>query len=692
MLTLPRVLLVSLLAGVLLSLVSPSARAETTTVGGTAYAAQCKAKGVPLPPNWGGNMLWKLNNVAGVGTSNRGKWRDGFTGLTGAVYGYQSTSATEPGVCVLAAHDEELFDVICQGTNGKACFWEGIQRPDPPAQPVVLASTTQSTTFVKGGTDLGNANCTRCHVGQNAFINHYDELFQGGGTHPMNLRYMTGYMIQNIWYDPIVPASWHANAPADKFPGYPASNTKCRDCHKPGAYGGDFPALSSTSDGYCSILSSITDRPSVGWFSDGTVESRGGMPASGVNTCTPGTNCAKQIDPFVKAMLEVGCTSPLSSTWASWQKNRVSGNPDYSSPERNNLPTGRTFIYSKDPIRLTPSAWTNVESSGSTWDRVTFAVGLGSRMSFWTKGSATSRVTSYYSPDYARNEIWEYDNASGGSAARHATEAASVFPAGLPFGFRRHNGKSAIFYRGTDNALHRVDWGTSWTYSALPRDLSGMGDSWAAKSDPDVHKRSSGSDSLIFRQMNCDKCIGEYRFAGTSTYFYTIALPVNIKNGTQPVGFRDSAGYSMIFATTSDGGVYQIKDGTTTNANNEYAAPVRLFLDTKVSSSPRPFTRPDGKTAFVYTRELNTGSGVHKIGYLYNVSGNTWYGEDPTYSANDGLSENESEPTVGDAIGFVNASNREVIIFRGASQAVYQLERDPATSKWKRTKLYTPSF
>lgn len=692
----------SLTLGVALTLLATAgaARAEITATSGTAYAALCKSRGVPLPPSWGGSsMSWiRSPNPSVPSGSINGNFGDGFTGLRADVWYYQSTSATEPGLCLLAAHyDPYFFDVICQGTNGKACFWEGIQFPTPPAAPVVIASPAQATSFVKGGVELANAQgtdmCTRCHTGSNAFINHYDELFNGGN-HPLQLRWMTGYLPTVPWFEPIVPTGWRENPPAETFPGYPASTKACQSCHKTGVggYGGAFPALSADlKDKYCSVLSEATNRPTVK-SSGNIVESRGGMPVGA--GCTPGYpgTCAKDTDPFVKAILETGCTSPRSSTWGHWQKNRVAVNPDYSAPEKNNIPTGRTFVYSKDTTRLMPGVWSGVESTGSAWDRVTFAVGLGSRVSWWTKGSVAGRVTTFWSPDYARGEIWEYDGGSGGSPARHATEGASVFPIGQALGFRRHQGKSVIFYRGSDNGLHRLDWGTTWTYSALPKDLSGMGDSWAALTDPVAHRRTSGSDSVLFRQANCAKCIGEYRFAGNSTYFYTVSLPFAMKTGTQPIGFRDNAGYSMIFATTSDGGVYQIKDGSTTNGSYEYAAAERLFLDTKVASSPRPFIRADGKTGLVYTRELAGSPGVHKIGLLTNQSGSTWWGEDPTYNANNGTSDNEPEATLGDAVGFVNANGKDTIVYRGVSQAVYQLVYDPATSKWVRTKLYTPTF
>jgi hypothetical protein len=266
--------------------------AEYTTTSGAAYASLCSSNGVPLPPEWGPNLGWNYN----------GSYNDGFTGFMGCIYYAKSSS----GICVAnycGPHNQ--FDIICQGTNGNACFWESntdpTTLPAPPSGTPVALAPPGSQPVVYGGTGLNDNTCTMCHAGENVFLTHDDP------GHATNLIGTLGWM-PSAWYQPIIASGPPDNPGPQSFAGYPTSTSNCLTCHTSpasGGTGGRFPSLSqmqSVIDGtYCSILAYVVNHPS----------SQGGMPPG--NTCTPWSNCAAQTDPFVQAML-INCG--FRGTWA----------------------------------------------------------------------------------------------------------------------------------------------------------------------------------------------------------------------------------------------------------------------------------------------------------------------------------------------------------------------------------------
>lgn len=261
--------------------------ALTTTNGGQAYAQQCVTDGVPLPPVWGASTI-------GANWQGPTHFTDGFLGQAGDVYFSNQTN----GLCVIAAHDDGPFDVICQGTNGKACFWEGPTMVTPPSPFLVIASTTGSYSQggIAGGNDLnkpGTQHCTACHAGQNVFIGH------NAANHALNLLSKRGWMPDNnVYYDPIEPAGWPNAGPSTT--NYPAT---CTTCHNATGVAGAFPRLDTAQFGgefYCSVLSHVTHLPG----------DEGGMPPTAVcGQDHDGTPCAADSDPAVKKMLAL-CGGP----------------------------------------------------------------------------------------------------------------------------------------------------------------------------------------------------------------------------------------------------------------------------------------------------------------------------------------------------------------------------------------------
>lgn len=278
-----------------------TAGALLTNTAGTQYAQTCNANGVPLPPSWGASTIGPGQWIDDGDTTNS------YISNEGRVYHWIAT-AGPPGMCVILAHaGGGTFDVICQGTNGNACFWEKAVSPSPPpTTPLIIAGLTIPSPTVLGGKDLldhGVLQCTHCHRGENAFITH------ANSGHPLNLISLPQWMPAppaNV-FNPIVATGWFEN-PGPSTTNVPASCTTS-NCHVAPAFPGDinkggrFPTLSrmppyqAGADSYCSILAKVVNRPS----------NQGGMPM-GIS-CTENVNCARQTDPAVRAML-AACGAP----------------------------------------------------------------------------------------------------------------------------------------------------------------------------------------------------------------------------------------------------------------------------------------------------------------------------------------------------------------------------------------------
>jgi hypothetical protein len=269
-------------------------RAIDSTGGGRQYGSQCQAHDVPFPPPWGRATLGD-----GVGQwTARGTLDDSYiTALPVDVY--TTTSTSPPGVCALAIRADGTFDVICQGTNGKTCFWEaapsfwpthGIHPPPPQLPTNGDVAAIPIVGLVPAAPDQ-SVQCTQCHAGENAFITH---LTPG---HPTNQRALVGWMPSTI-YTPIVPKDWPRNGGALSTSDYPRS---CLGgCHGVGgpAGAGRLPRLRGLDLHFCDLLRKVVSIPA----------SRGGMPP-GVADCTPSVDCPLDVDVEVKNLL-ASCGPP----------------------------------------------------------------------------------------------------------------------------------------------------------------------------------------------------------------------------------------------------------------------------------------------------------------------------------------------------------------------------------------------
>jgi hypothetical protein len=259
--------------------------------GGQRYWEQCEANDVPFPRPWG---------RATVGDA-AGQWR--ARGTVGDSYitslpvdVYTLTSTSPPGVCAIASRADGTFDVLCQGANGKACFWEaepsfwrkhGIGVP-PPRLPENAISIVG---LVPAAPDQ-RVQCTVCHAGENAFLTHTT------AGHPTNQRALPGWMPAGP-YTPIVPKDWARQNLVLSTRDYPSS---CLGgCHDSRRGGGRLPRVRGAAREYCELLRSVTSISA----------SRGGMPP-GVADCTTTVDCPLNVGADLKEL--VASCGPASPT------------------------------------------------------------------------------------------------------------------------------------------------------------------------------------------------------------------------------------------------------------------------------------------------------------------------------------------------------------------------------------------
>jgi hypothetical protein len=256
-----------------------------------------------------------------------------------------STSARAPGLCVANARRRQghtdFFGVICQGTNGKVCYWDqsGACKEGPGCFPfgdhLVLPFAGGAVTIASsagrapasgprwvGGAGLrasavgsnGEGVCSDCHAGENAFVNHpgtaTDILAAStnrwGGANELPAR---RYWFPRRWPEPIVPAfdpELRGPWPQNPGPG-PSSHagSACFRCHAEGGAGGRFPSVSKALPGYCDrVLGTATTRvtPVPACAHGDTSCPSGAMPPNGDGPAYPK-------DPFARYARDVACAA-----------------------------------------------------------------------------------------------------------------------------------------------------------------------------------------------------------------------------------------------------------------------------------------------------------------------------------------------------------------------------------------------
>lgn len=139
----------------------------------TEYMKTCRAKDVPIPPDWKpsasewerhGNLstiLLTPNHLDKVQADNT---------TFASVWSY--ASPTVRGACLALGRNGGTFQVICQSaTTGHACFWGN--DPSSASSSWNLSTTEVAMSSLRDpeqGFAPGTVACTECHRGSNAFL------------------------------------------------------------------------------------------------------------------------------------------------------------------------------------------------------------------------------------------------------------------------------------------------------------------------------------------------------------------------------------------------------------------------------------------------------------------------------------------------------------------------------------------
>ena len=151
---------------------------DTTTFNvnaDTPYMADCRAQGVPIPPDWDESGAAWVNegnlNTSGGGTNLLFGSNDAF------VWTYSDPNVR--GACIALPRGTgapgAIAGIICQSaTTGKACFWDNQLKSEPTTilgwkgKKLVISKLVDGIDFAAGGNVGGR--CVGCHSGNNVFL------------------------------------------------------------------------------------------------------------------------------------------------------------------------------------------------------------------------------------------------------------------------------------------------------------------------------------------------------------------------------------------------------------------------------------------------------------------------------------------------------------------------------------------
>ncbi len=150
-----------------------SATVLATSEGDTTYMQICRAKSVPIPPDWKSSVSeWERHgNLSTILlTPNHMDKVQADSTTFASVWSY--ASPTVRGACLALGRNGGTFQVICQSAaTGHACFWGN----DPSSAgsgwtPETAEVRMSSLRDPEQGFAPGTVPCTECHRGTNVFL------------------------------------------------------------------------------------------------------------------------------------------------------------------------------------------------------------------------------------------------------------------------------------------------------------------------------------------------------------------------------------------------------------------------------------------------------------------------------------------------------------------------------------------
>lgn len=689
-----------------------------TTGDPGAYLTSCWDNFVPKPPDWGKDNVGPAKNWFYRGSL---PIEEGFLNFS-AIEVYMSSAPAKDGslgVCVIGAHNENgnlgSFDVICQGANGKACFWEGQQSASLEA-PTPLTVSVLGAGWTTGGTPVVPeviTTCTRCHTGQNAFITHFAppnmDGSPGNPLAPPTSSEIAARPGLAAWmpaqygsYDPLgsdpTAKFLGGTVPAkDTFSGYPASTSHCTACHSglPGS-GGGFPLASTPQlrldPTFCSILWSVTNRPA----------SLGGMPPTWAdgspNTCTPPLgvgvpDCAAQRDPFVQTLL-AACnrevtTDGLPATLA-FARDIATSTPFVFTKSVSGIPgSGVYLVATSQPLEqkgvrakwvykfrndVDDDGWNPVpsefpvESSTSNFFTVERPAGYlksGSSRSFVVKSYANS------SDGFGQiGDVYELDT-DASQQVRNVTKGV-VVPRGQPAPiYRPADGVNSIYVSDPNGWLHQFDWNPSTLQWYGGWTLQGP-QVHAATSSPMAYTGLGNSIVVLYACGARSGCELRWSFSAGAWIEVVGTPPVSMVAGTRPTGILYNGSQFMFSNTTS--GLYVSSDST----GGGYTTWTRIASTSRFFGSPTPYVRADGKLEVLINYLDSLGN---QTLYAYTrLSSGSWLGAQLfDYTAN-GVA-----PVIGEPMGYAKSilNNTNGALFVDANRNVRNIQQRIANTVYE---------
>jgi hypothetical protein len=138
----------------------------------TSYMSECRAAGVPVPPNF---------SMAKPGSwANQGNLTYNILDPGNAAAVWTWTDPNRRGACVALPRrnggPDTFAGIICQSaTTGKACFWDNLTRNDPDRRIPTATETMVIRDLQDGRTLAVSEPCTECHTGNNVFLMSPDD-------------------------------------------------------------------------------------------------------------------------------------------------------------------------------------------------------------------------------------------------------------------------------------------------------------------------------------------------------------------------------------------------------------------------------------------------------------------------------------------------------------------------------------
>jgi hypothetical protein len=152
---------------------APVQAASVNVISEGNYMESCRAKGVPVPPDWkASSSEWERHGyLKTILLTPNGLDQTPVDDTSFAsVWSYASPDVR--GACIALGRSSGIFQIICQSaTTGHACFWSNDQlSPSTSWTPETAEVQVASLRDPVQGFAPGTVPCTECHRGNNAFL------------------------------------------------------------------------------------------------------------------------------------------------------------------------------------------------------------------------------------------------------------------------------------------------------------------------------------------------------------------------------------------------------------------------------------------------------------------------------------------------------------------------------------------